>query len=185
MNLLIAVSKLLTGFDAPSCTYICLDNKLHDHKSFSGYLPNEPAGRRRQDYGQSLVSRSYLVVPHPRELEQFLHCFCGDTATPNALNETEVLRVSFYKAVATFVRAFAAMAQDLTEAGHSDSEAEAMRKEVEFFSEVRAAIKSTQARSWTSSLRGRHAPPHQHLHPSRPRNRPRKVGRAFADRAYR
>jgi len=30
-KLLIVVSKLLTGFDAPSCTYIYLDNELHDH----------------------------------------------------------------------------------------------------------------------------------------------------------
>jgi type I restriction enzyme R subunit len=30
MKLLIVVSKLLTGFDAPSCTYIYLDNELRD-----------------------------------------------------------------------------------------------------------------------------------------------------------
>jgi type I restriction enzyme, R subunit len=40
-------------------------------------------------------------VPLPREVEQYLHYFCGDAANPNALNETEALRVSFYKAVAT------------------------------------------------------------------------------------
>ncbi|MGA4531249.1 type I restriction endonuclease subunit R [Ectopseudomonas chengduensis] len=34
MKLLIVVSKLLTGFDAPSCTYIYLDNELHDHNLF-------------------------------------------------------------------------------------------------------------------------------------------------------
>jgi type I restriction enzyme R subunit len=32
------------------------------------------------------------------------------------------LRISFYKAVATFVRAYADMAQNLTEAGYSDTE---------------------------------------------------------------
>ncbi|WP_310450852.1 HsdR family type I site-specific deoxyribonuclease [Sulfuritalea sp.] len=34
LKLLIVVSKLLTGFDAPSCTYIYLDNELHDHNLF-------------------------------------------------------------------------------------------------------------------------------------------------------
>lgn len=34
MKLLIVVSKLLTGFDAPSCTYIYLDHALHDHNLF-------------------------------------------------------------------------------------------------------------------------------------------------------
>ncbi|WP_414664203.1 type I restriction endonuclease subunit R [Horticoccus sp. 23ND18S-11] len=33
-KLLIVVSKLLTGFDAPSCTYIYLDHELHDHNLF-------------------------------------------------------------------------------------------------------------------------------------------------------
>lgn len=33
-KLLIVVSKLLTGFDAPSCTYIYLDNELRDHNLF-------------------------------------------------------------------------------------------------------------------------------------------------------
>ena len=49
--------------------------------------------------------------------------------------------MSFYKAVATFVRAYAAIAQDLTEAGYSDAEAAALQKEVEFYSDIRAAIK--------------------------------------------
>jgi type I restriction enzyme, R subunit len=34
MKLLVVVSKLLTGFDAPSCTVIYLDNKLRDHNLF-------------------------------------------------------------------------------------------------------------------------------------------------------
>ena len=74
-------------------------------------------------------------------MEPFLHYFCGAAANPNALNETEALRVSFYKAVAAFVRAFAAIAQDLTEAGYSDTDAVALQKEIEFYSEIRSAIK--------------------------------------------
>jgi type I restriction enzyme R subunit len=52
-------------------------------------------------------------VPPPREMEQYLHYFCGD---PSTLDETEPLRVSFSKAVATFVRNYADIAQ-LIEAG--------------------------------------------------------------------
>jgi type I restriction enzyme, R subunit len=74
-------------------------------------------------------------------VERFLRYFCGDAANPNALNETEALRVSFYKAVAVFVRAFAAIAQDLTEAGYTGDEAATMQKDVEFYSEIRSAIK--------------------------------------------
>jgi type I restriction enzyme R subunit len=34
MRLLIVVDKLLTGFDAPSATYLYIDQKMRDHKLF-------------------------------------------------------------------------------------------------------------------------------------------------------
>lgn len=193
MKLLIVVSKLLTGFDAPSCTYIYLDNELRDHNLFQAICRTNRLDGDDKDYGhivdfkelfgevqeaiavyssdevdiddggaaennvhlkdwlaegrkkldEAREALHYLCEPValPREVEQFLHYFCGDAAKPNALNETEALRVALYKAVAVFVRAFAAIAQDLTEAGYSDAEAAAMRKDVEFYGEMRSAIK--------------------------------------------
>jgi type I restriction enzyme, R subunit len=193
MKLLIVVSKLLTGFDAPSCTYIYLDNELRDHNLFqaicrtnrldgddkdyghivdfkelfgevqeaiavysSDELDTDPGnggdnnvhlkdwlleGKKKLDEAREALRYLCEPVALPREVEQFLHYFCGDAANSNALNETEALRVSFYKAVAVFVRAFAAIAQELTEAGYSDAEAAAMQKDVEFYSEIRSAIK--------------------------------------------
>ena len=193
LKLLIVVSKLLTGFDAPSCTYIYLDNELRDHNLFQAICRTNRLDGDDKDYGhivdfkklfgdvqqaiavyssdeldidqgnggdnnvrlknwleegrkqldsarQALV---YLCEPValPREVEQFLHYFCGDAANANALHETEALRISFYKAVALFARAFADLAQDLTEAGYSDAEAATLQKEVEFYAEIRAAIK--------------------------------------------
>ena len=98
-------------------------------------------GRKRLDEAREALSYLCEPVQLPREVEQFLHYFCGDAANPNALNETETLRVSFYKAVAVYARAFAAMAQHLTEAGYSDSEAAAIRKEAQSYGEIRSAIK--------------------------------------------
>ena len=193
MKLLIVVSKLLTGFDAPSCTYIYLDNKLRDHNLFqaicrtnrldgddkdyghivdfkelfgevqeaiavysSDELDTDPGsgddnnihlkdwlseGRKRLDEVREALRYLCEPVQLPREVEQYLHYFCGDAANPNALNETEAKRISFYKAVSVYVRAFAAIAQDLTEAGYSDAEAAGIQKEVEFYSEIRSAIK--------------------------------------------
>ncbi len=48
----------------------------------------------------------YLCDPvaPPRQVDQFLHHFCGAAADPGALNATEPLRVAFYKAVAVLVR---------------------------------------------------------------------------------
>jgi type I restriction enzyme R subunit len=80
-------------------------------------------------------------VPPPREIEQFIHYFCGAAANADGLDETEALRVSFYKAVASFVRAFADLAQNLTEAGYSAAEAGRLQTEVQFYADVREAIK--------------------------------------------
>jgi len=191
-KLLIVVSKLLTGFDAPTCTYIYLDNELHAHNLFQAicrtnrldgddkdyghivdfkelfgdvrdviavYSSDEldideggsdnnvrlkdwlEEGRKQLDAAREALRYLCEPVPPPREIEQFLHYFCGDTCSPTALNETEALRIAFYKAVATFVRAFAAVAQELGEAGYSEAEVSTLQTEVEFYSDTRAAIK--------------------------------------------
>ncbi len=67
--------------------------------------------------------------------------FCGDAGDPNVLNETEALRVSFYKTVASFVRAYAAIAQNLDEAGYTPSEQTDIQREIDFYTDLRAAIK--------------------------------------------
>jgi type I restriction enzyme R subunit len=193
LKLLIVVSKLLTGSDAPSCTYIYLDNELRDHNLFQAICRTNRLDGDDKDYGhivdfkglfgevqeaiavynsdeldtdlgdggdnnvhikscldegrkkldEAREALRYLCepVPLPREVEQYLYYFCGDAANPNTLNETEALRVSFYKAVAVFVRAYASIAQDLTDARYSDAEGVALQKEVEFYSEIRSAIK--------------------------------------------
>ena len=193
MKLLIVVSKLLTGFDAPSCSCVYLDDKLHDHSLFQAICRTNRLDGDDKDYGhivdfkelfgdvqqaiavynsdeldtdeggggdnnvhlkdwleegkkkldEAREAMRYLCDPValPREVEQFLRYFCGDAANPNALSETEALRISFYKAVAVFVRAFAAIAQNLTEAGYSAAEAARLPKEVAFYGEIRSAIK--------------------------------------------
>lgn len=193
LKLLVVVSKLLTGFDAPSCTYIYLDNELRDHNLFQAICRTNRLDGEDKDYGyivdfkelfgdvqqaiavyssdeldidvgnggdnnvhlknwleegkrQLDVAREalrYLCEPValPREVEQYLLYFCGDAANPNALNETEALRVSFYKAVATFVRAFATIAPNLAEAGYADVEAASIQKDVELYCDIRSAMK--------------------------------------------
>ena len=196
LKLLIVVSKLLTGFDAPSCTYIYLDNELRDHNLFQAICRTNRLDGDDKDYGHvvdfkelfgevqqaiavynsdeldvdeggdmsgggnNVELKNWLVegkaqlddtrqalrylcepVPQPREVEQFLRYFCGDAAQAGALDETEALRISFYKAVALLARAYADIAQNLTEAGYSDADAAAIQREVEFYADIRAAIK--------------------------------------------
>lgn len=192
MKLLIVVSKLLTGFDAPSCTYIYLDHELHDHNLFQAicrtnrldgedkdygyivdfkemfaelqeaiavYSSDELAideggsdnnvklkdwlieGRRQLDASREALRYLCEPVPPPREMEQYLHYFCGSAGNATGLIETEPLRISFYKAVAGFVRAYADLAQNLSDAGYTEGDAAGLAKEVEFYGDLRSAIK--------------------------------------------
>jgi type I restriction enzyme R subunit len=193
LKLLIVVSKLLTGFDAPSCTYIYLDDERRDHDLFQaicrtnrldgsdkdyGYIVDfkelfkdvqeaisvyssdeldidqgtggsnnvelkdwQKEGKQRLDAAREALRYLCEPVSLPREVEQFLHFFCGDASNPQALSDTEPLRITFYKSVATFVRSYADIAQNLSEAGYSDAEVNALQREVDFYSEVRSAIK--------------------------------------------
>lgn len=193
MKLLVVVSKLLTGFDAPSCTYIYLDNELHDHNLFQAICRTNRLDGDDKDYGyivdfkelfkdvqeaiavyssdeldtdegnggtnnvelkdwlkegkkkldEAREALHYLCepVPPPREVEQYLHYFCGDASKPEALNETDALRTTFYKTVASFVRTYAELANDLADAGYTEPEAGKITKEVEFYTDLRNAIK--------------------------------------------
>ena len=192
MKLLVVVSKLLTGFDAPSCTYIYLDNELHDHNLFQaicrtnrldgddkefGYIVDykelledvqeaiavytsdeldtedggedsnvelkdwKAEGKKRLDEARQALAYLCEPVAQPREVEQYLRYFCGDANSATALIETEPLRISFYKAVVTFLRAYAAIAGNLSEAGYSADEIHSLQRESKFYSDMRAAIK--------------------------------------------
>ena len=193
LKLLIVVSKLLTGFDAPSCSYIYLDNELRDHNLFQAICRTNRLDGEDKDYGHIVDYKelfqnvqnaiavytsdeldidegdgsdgnvivkdwlkegkakldaarealSYLCAPvsAPKEIEQFIHYFCGDATNPEALTNTEPLRITFYKSVSTFVRAYADLAQNLAEAGYSPADAQALQKEADFYAEVREAIK--------------------------------------------
>ena len=45
------VSKLLTGFDAPSCSYIYLDSELRDHNLFQAICRTNRLDGDDKDYG--------------------------------------------------------------------------------------------------------------------------------------
>jgi type I restriction enzyme, R subunit len=98
-------------------------------------------GKAHLDAMREVLSYLCDPVPAPKEVEQFLHYFCGDAADPNALNDTEALRASFYKAVAALVRAYAAIAQNMQLAGYSTAESDAIAQDVERYSDLRPAIK--------------------------------------------
>lgn len=51
MKVLVVVSKLLTGFDAPSCAYIYLDKNMQDHGLFQAICRTNRVNGEEKDYG--------------------------------------------------------------------------------------------------------------------------------------
>ena len=98
-------------------------------------------GKAQLDAAREALCYLCEPVAMPREMEQYLHYFCGDANDPEALLNTEPLRISFYKSAAAFLRAYAAIAQNLEDAGYSAADIAALEKEIEFYSDTRTAIK--------------------------------------------
>jgi type I restriction enzyme R subunit len=191
MRLLIVVDKLLTGFDAPPCTYLYIDKSMQDHGLFQaicrtnrldgedkpfGYIvdykdlfkkvqgamavyvseldhsaPGESPEvllqdrlkRGREKLDQALESMELLcepVQPPKSELEH-IHYFCGNTELPDDLKEHELQREALYKSTAAVVRAYASIADDLPDAGYSESQIVDIKDRVNRYVKLREIIR--------------------------------------------
>jgi len=191
MKLLIVVDKLLTGFDAPSCTYLYIDKSMQDHGLFQaicrtnrldgedkefGYIVDymsllqkvnkaiavysseidtsaggaDPAvllkdrlekGRERLTEALEVVALVCEPVEPPKGELQYIHYFCGNTEVATDLAEREPQRAALYKSVASLVRAFAGIAEEMEEAGYGAAEVATIKKNVENAVSVRDTIR--------------------------------------------
>lgn len=191
MQLLIVVDKLLTGFDAPACTYLYIDKKMRDHglfqaicrvnrtekedkqfgyivdymelfgqlnasihdytsDSFDSFEPEDINGllkdrlktaRERLDDDLERVDRLCLPVQNPRQVEQFIHFFLGNSEDPEEIKKQESKRHEFYKGVVALIRSFNNIASEMREAGYTDAEAEQIKGQVIDYTELRDSVK--------------------------------------------
>jgi type I restriction enzyme R subunit len=192
MRLLIVVDKLLTGFDAPSCTYLYIDKSMQDHGLFQaicrvnrldtedkqfGYVvdykdlfmkvENAVAvytseleydqfkkedcdillkdrlknGKERLDEAIEEIALICESVSPPKSKLDYQHYFCGNAEIPEELKLTEVRRTALYKATVSLVRAYANIVAEMSEAGYSISEQEAIQNKVEFYVKLREEIR--------------------------------------------
>jgi len=195
MRLLIVVDKLLTGFDAPSATYLYIDKTMADHNLFQaicrvnrldgedkeyGYvvdykdlfrsldkairdytqeafdaydqkdvdgLLKDRLSEARADLDNALETVRTLCesVKAPRETKDFIHYFCGESVVEpddeEQRSEKEALRLTLYQAVAKLIRAYTNLANEMNDAGYSDEQALAIKKEVAYFESVRDEVK--------------------------------------------
>lgn len=191
LRLLIVVDKLLTGFDAPSATYLYLDKKMRDHglfqaicrvnrldgddktygyvidyrdlfKSLEGAITDYTSGaldgyekedvegllkdrteQERNDLDDALEKIRNLVEPvaSPKGTLEYQHYFVAEEpGDGEQIKANESKRVAFYKAVASLVRAYSVLANDMDRAGYSAAEAAAIKKEAADFVSVRDEV---------------------------------------------
>lgn len=201
MKLLIVVSKLLTGFDAPSCTYLYIDKSMQDHGLFQaicrvnrldtedkelGYivdykdlfknLVNDKGtgaiqvytaelaydqfkkedcdillksrlekGRERLDDTLEQLELICEPVPNPKDDAAYRYYFCGNSELPEDLKERAFLRQELYKKTATFIRAYASLADEIEEAGYNTREIQHIENRLKFFTELREVIKNASS----------------------------------------
>ncbi len=62
MKLLIVVDKLLTGFDAPSATYLYIDKKMRDHNLFQAICCVNRVDSDEKDFGYIIDYQDLLVL---------------------------------------------------------------------------------------------------------------------------
>ena len=190
MKLLIVVDKLLTGFDAPSATYLYIDKSMQDHGLFQAICRVNRVDNDSKEYGyiidykdlfkslqQSITdytSQAFdnyddedvkgllkdrqteskdrletalealvaLCEPvHPKDEPGYIKYFCGDTENPNDIKESEEKRVGLYKAVVKLIRAYANVANEMYKLGYSEQEANKIKGQVQYYSDLRETIK--------------------------------------------
>lgn len=192
MRLLIVVDKLLTGFDAPSATYLYIDKSMRDHGLFQaicrvnrldgedkdygyivdyqdlfnsledaigdyttgaldGYEKKDIEGllkdrvkQAREDLDEALERVRALceAVEPPKGTLQYQKYFCAiDQGNAAQIKQNEPRRVELYKSVAGLTRAYAAIANDMADAGFSTAEAASIAKEVAHFASLRDEVK--------------------------------------------
>ncbi len=93
---------------------------------------------------QALETVKALCEPvmEPRGTADYLHYFCAKNASDkNALANNEPLRITLYQAVSALIRAYGNVANEMIDAGYSDAECIAIKKEVVHFEKVRDEVK--------------------------------------------
>lgn len=190
MKLLIVVDKLLTGFDAPSATYLYIDKKMQDHglfqaicrvnrvddegkmygyivdykdlfksleksiqdytsEVFDGYDEDDVKGLLKDRHHESKerletaleAVRAMIEPVYPKNEPAFIRYFCGNTEVPEDLEAREERRVALYKAVVTVIRAYANVANEMHKLGYTEEQADKIKEEVKYFSDLRDTIK--------------------------------------------
>ncbi|HDJ86592.1 MAG TPA: type I restriction endonuclease subunit R, partial [Chromatiales bacterium] len=99
-------------------------------------------GRERLEEAREAIKALCEPVEPPRDTRAYLRYFCAaESGNAARLKENEPKRVTLYKLVAGFLRAYANLANEMGQAGYTEAEAQAIKDEVGHYEKVREEVK--------------------------------------------
>ena len=111
----------------------------YDREDVKGLLKDRlEQGRKRLEETREAVKALCEPVEPPRDTEAYLRYFCHDG---KGLAANERKRLTLYRSVAAFLRAYANLANEMIEAGYTEAERHAIRDEVAHYEKVRQEVK--------------------------------------------
>ncbi len=115
----------------------------YDAEDVKGLLKDRlQQGRERLEEAREAIKALTEPVEPPRDTSAYIKYFCGSTSgDAEQLRENEPKRVAFYKLVAAYLRAYANLANEMQEAGYSDTETWEIRVEVDHYEKARKEVK--------------------------------------------
>ncbi len=80
-------------------------------------------------------------VPLPQDTAAYLKYFCGDTQAKEELQNNQQKRLLLYKSVASLIRAYANIANEMIEVGYTPTQIDKIKQEVKHYENVRHEVK--------------------------------------------
>lgn len=115
----------------------------YDKEDVAGLLQNRLLkGRERLEELRESIKGLCEPVDPPYDSQAYLRFFCtAGSGDGEALKDNEPKRVALYKMVGAFLRAYANLANEMTDAGYTESEAQEIKEEVVHYERVREEVK--------------------------------------------
>ena len=99
-------------------------------------------GRERLEETREEIEALCEQVEPPRDTAAYLRFFCAaESGNAGQLKDNEPKRVALYKLAAAFLRAYANLANEMHDAGYSDTEAREIKAEVDHYEKARQEVK--------------------------------------------
>jgi type I restriction enzyme R subunit len=114
-----------------------------DEEDIAGLLTNR-LDKSRSDLDEAREAVKALVEPvqRPRDSQAYLRYFVSrDPGDADQIKANEASRVTLYRLVASYLRSYANLANEMEKAGYTPEEADTIRREVDHFEKVREEVK--------------------------------------------